>query len=106
MTVEYRDIYQLMHHLRGMGENNALTNRRHFVSRHTLKEADRLYKVGAAAGVEGRRSTLPSMAASTRPSSWRTSGGWTVCEETKQLLRPKHPTVSLDDVLNSGKYLS
>ena len=42
MTVEYRDIYQLMHHLRGMGENNALTNRRHFVSRHTLKEADRL----------------------------------------------------------------
>ena len=43
--VEYRDIYQLMHHVRGMGENNALLNRRHFLSRKTIKEADRLYKV-------------------------------------------------------------
>lgn len=45
LTVEYRDIYQLMHHVRGMGENNALLNSRHFLSRKTIKEADRLYKV-------------------------------------------------------------
>ena len=39
------DIYQLMHHLQGMGENNCLIDRRHYISRKTLEEADRLYKV-------------------------------------------------------------
>ena len=45
VTIEYRDIYQLMHHLQGMGENNCLIDRRHYISRKTLEEADRLYKV-------------------------------------------------------------
>lgn len=34
-----------MHHLQGMGENNSLIERRHYISRKTLQEADRLYKV-------------------------------------------------------------
>ena len=46
VTVEYRDMYHLMHHLQGMGESNALTERRLFVSRKTFEEAARLYKVG------------------------------------------------------------
>ena len=46
VTVEYRDMYHLMHHLQGMGENNALTERRRLVSRRTFEEAARLYKVG------------------------------------------------------------
>ena len=55
ITVEYRDILQLMHHLqvwdlpttdwKGMGENNAMLERRNLISRVTLKEANELYKV-------------------------------------------------------------
>lgn len=53
--MEYRDILQLMHHLqvwngtdakyKGMGENNAMRDRRNLISRVTLKEANELYKV-------------------------------------------------------------
>ena len=32
--------------------------------------------------------------------------GWTVCEETKKLLRPSRPAVSLGDVLNKPQSLS
>lgn len=31
--------------------------------------------------------------------------GWTVCEETKKLLRPSRPAVSLGDVLNKPQSL-
>ena len=52
--MEYRDILQLMHlqvwdlpttDWKGMGENNAMLERRNLISRVTLKEANELYKV-------------------------------------------------------------
>lgn len=61
MTIEYRDIYQLMHHLQGMGENNALIERRPFIARKTLQEADRLYKVGLGKVCECRNYILLPM---------------------------------------------
>ena len=64
VTVEYRDIYQLMHHLRGMGETNSLNERRQFVSRRTFEEANRLYKVELLILCEARRNILLPMVGS------------------------------------------
>lgn len=70
VTVEYRDIYQLMHHLRGMGETNSLNERRQYVSRKTFEEANRLYKVELLALCKARKSILLQMAESMQPSNF------------------------------------
>jgi NADH dehydrogenase [ubiquinone] 1 alpha subcomplex assembly factor 5 len=43
ITVTYADMLALMHDLRGMGETNALTTRRRFLSRATLARAGAIY---------------------------------------------------------------
>jgi NADH dehydrogenase [ubiquinone] 1 alpha subcomplex assembly factor 5 len=43
ITVTYPDLLALMHDLRGMGETNALTARRRFLSRATLARASAIY---------------------------------------------------------------
>ena len=43
ITVTYSDMLALMHDLRGMGETNALTARRRFLSRATLARAQAIY---------------------------------------------------------------
>lgn len=45
LTVTYDNLHDLMHDLRGMGENNAIEARsRHFTSRAVMEEAARLYR--------------------------------------------------------------
>ncbi|KAJ8905483.1 hypothetical protein NDN08_001990 [Rhodosorus marinus] len=44
IQVEFRDIFSLMRHLKGMGENNALIKRRTYFGNRAFKRADEIYK--------------------------------------------------------------
>ncbi|KNB45086.1 s-adenosyl-l-methionine-dependent methyltransferase [Blastocystis sp. subtype 4] len=80
---------------KGMGENNAMLERRNLISRVTLKEANELYKVIVKLYPSKNGGII-----ATFDIAYFT--GWTVCEETKRVSRPRKPAVSLQEVFDNA----
>lgn len=91
-TALYKDIYHLMHDLRGFGETNALTARlRHFTRRAIFERANDIYRTGF-----GRDDGLI-------PATFEVIclTGWAPHDSQQKPLRPGSAAARLADVLNA-----
>lgn len=110
ITAEYRDIYQLMTHLRvqnnallshsqKMGENNACQHRKMFVSKAVFDEADKLYKVFLPSPSHPQshfKQNENTIKATFNPifiTAWKP-------DPKRKVLNPQKPTKSLNEILN------
>lgn len=93
LTVSYANAFHLMHDLRKMGENNALSSRiRHATARNVLTEASSIYAHNFRAE-DGKRVTATFEVI--------TLTGWAPADSQPQPLRPGSATARLADALGT-----
>ncbi|KAK8806992.1 hypothetical protein WA158_003751 [Blastocystis sp. Blastoise] len=89
ITAEYRDIYQLMNHLRMMGENNACIHRKEYIPKKVFNKAGQLY-------LEKFGTPQKTITATFNPIYLT---GWKP-DPNRKVLSPQTPTKSLNELLN------
>jgi SAM-dependent methyltransferase len=91
-TVVYRDIWHLMHDLRGMGETNALNTRLRTATRRTVFErANELYQTTFPASQGGINATFEILYLT----------GWSPDQSQQKALRPGSASARLADALKT-----